>query len=77
MIAHRIRWTLHPIKSAAAMTRRRDTPPASPLGRGSSVARMAGLCGQCSDTIAQRLNLEHEIHHAAAKLGILGFEQLK
>jgi hypothetical protein len=28
------------------------------------------------DTIAQCLNLEHEIHHTAAKLRILGFEPL-
>jgi hypothetical protein len=30
-----------------------------------------------SDTIAQSLNLEHEIHHTASKLRILGFEALK
>ena len=32
---------------------------------------------QCSRTIAQCLNLEHEFHHAASKLCILGFQTLK
>jgi hypothetical protein len=69
-----------------------DVAPHQVRGGGDAAARYAaclasrqavacgpngGLCGQCSDTVAQRLNLEHEIHHAAAKLGILGFEQLK
>jgi hypothetical protein len=32
---------------------------------------------ELSGTIAQRLNLEHEIHDTASKLCILGFEPLK
>jgi hypothetical protein len=35
------------------------------------------LRGQCPGTIVQCLNLEHEIHHSASKLRILGFEPLK
>jgi hypothetical protein len=30
-----------------------------------------------AECIAQCLNLEHEVHHAASKLCILGFEPLK
>jgi hypothetical protein len=30
-----------------------------------------------SGTIAQRLNLEHQIHHTVSKLFILAFEPLK
>ena len=30
-----------------------------------------------SGTVAQRLNLEHEIHHTVSKLCILGFKLLK
>ncbi|HEX4803249.1 MAG TPA: hypothetical protein VFV14_07040 [Myxococcaceae bacterium] len=32
---------------------------------------------ELSGTIAQCLNLEHEIHHTASKLCVLGFEPLK
>jgi hypothetical protein len=32
---------------------------------------------ELSSTIAQCLNLEHEIHHTCSKLCILGFEPLK
>jgi hypothetical protein len=35
------------------------------------------IYAQRSRTIAQCLNLEHELHHAAAKLCILGFQTLK
>jgi len=31
----------------------------------------------CSGAIVQCLNLEHEFHHTASKLRILGFEPLK
>jgi hypothetical protein len=36
-----------------------------------------GLRDQSSGTIAQCLNLEHEFHHTASELCILGFEPLK
>jgi hypothetical protein len=32
---------------------------------------------ELSGTVAQRLDLEHEIHHAVSKLRILGFKPLK
>jgi hypothetical protein len=32
---------------------------------------------ELSGTIAQCLNLEHDLHHTASKLFILGFEPLK
>jgi hypothetical protein len=38
---------------------------------------MAGYAVKYSGTIAQRLDLEHEFHHTASKLRILGFEPLK
>jgi transposase-like protein len=36
-----------------------------------------GQVAATSGTLAQCLNLEHEVHHAASKLRILGFEPLK
>jgi len=36
-----------------------------------------GQVAATSGTIAQCLNLEHEVHHTASKLCILGFEPLK
>jgi hypothetical protein len=43
------------------------------------VCEFAGCSGdqELSGIIAQCLNLEHEIHHTASKLFILGFEPLK
>jgi hypothetical protein len=36
-----------------------------------------GLASSRPSTIAQCLNLEHEMHHTASKLRILSFEPLK
>jgi hypothetical protein len=36
-----------------------------------------GQVAATSGTIAQCLNLEHEVHRTASKLRILGFEPLK
>jgi hypothetical protein len=36
-----------------------------------------GLRNQCSGIMTQCLNLEHEFHHTASKLYILGFELLQ
>jgi hypothetical protein len=36
-----------------------------------------GQVAATSGTLAQCLNLEHEVHHTASKLRILGFEPLR
>ena len=53
--------------------------PTLPIARPGTptVRRMHGGGQDLSGTIAQRLNLEHEIHHTVSKLCILGFEPLK
>jgi hypothetical protein len=43
---------------------------------GSSHRRHNARCRELSGTIAQRLNLEHEIHHSVSKLCIFRFEPL-
>jgi hypothetical protein len=53
---------------------------ASCLGASAQAAacgRNGGLDGQCSGTIPQCSNLEHEFNHSRSKLCILGFEPLK
>jgi hypothetical protein len=56
---------------------------ASPSKTGQMAARCNwrpfgyGLASSRPGTIAQCLNLEHEMHHAASKLRILSFEPLK
>ena len=55
-----------------------DGPELSRIHSGTpTVRRMHGGGQDLSGTIAQRLNLEHEIHHTVSKLCILAFEPLK
>jgi hypothetical protein len=49
---------------------------AASLAEASSSSK-TGQVAATSGTLAQCLNLEHEVHHAASKLRILGFEPLK
>jgi len=47
------------------------------LGPSVTLKNRQGGGQDLSGTIAQRLNLEHEIHHTVSKLCILAFEPLK
>jgi len=67
-----IQWTnANPI----ATLETRNAPFVRQLGKRSPAAEF-GLCGQY-DYIAQRTNIEHEVHHLAAKLRIFRFEPIK
>jgi hypothetical protein len=69
---------LPPVQSALGRTS--EWPRGSlPQGLGAKrhIEKPARWRQDLSGTIAQRLNLEHQIHHTVSKLCILAFEPLK
>jgi hypothetical protein len=54
----------------------RNAPFVRQLGKPSRAARIAAYAVNMT-TIAQRSNIEHEVHHLAAKLRIFRFEPIK
>src|SRR5689334_7469310 len=56
---------------------RQNAPPAWHLGKRSRMDLDGRLCGQCSGTIAQCLNMEHELDQPLSKLCIFRFKPLK
>jgi hypothetical protein len=72
-LAFRFNWTnANPI----ATLETRNAPFVRQLGERSPAARISAYAVNMT-TIAQRTNIEHEVHHLAAKLRIFRFEPIK
>jgi hypothetical protein len=72
-LAFRFNWTnANPI----ATLETRNAPFVRQLGKPSPAARISAYAVNMT-TIAQRTNIEHEVHHLAAKLRIFRFEPIK